>query len=273
MKKQTIFWILAVIITIVTVIYQRKTGPTYPVTRIIDIAGTDIKVSLPRSHGGNTDREISIHVPGDDIDGLIIYKRYKTADPPDTLQMRLQGKELTGYLPHQPPAGKLEYTVILLQNDRSYLVNDVPIIIRFKGSVPAFILIPHILFIFTAQLLSLVAGLFAVYRLRRYKLYGILTIILLFVGGFILGPVIQKYAFGAFWTGFPLGQDMTDNKVLVAILFWILAMAMNIRRDRPVYAWIAALVFFLVNLIPHSMFGSELDYETGVVNTGMIMFY
>jgi hypothetical protein len=273
MKKQTIFWILAVVITISTVIYQRKTGPTYPVNRTVEIGGTDIKVSLPRSHGGNTDREISVTVPGDDIEGLIIYKRFKTADPLDTVRMVMQGQDLIGYLPSQPPAGKLEYTVVLLNDNQAYKVNDVPVIIRFKGSVPAFVLIPHILFIFTAQLLSIVAGLFAVYRLRKYKLYGILTIIFLFVGGFVLGPVIQKYAFGAYWTGFPFGQDMTDNKVLVALLFWILAVVMNIRKDRPAYAWIAAIVFFLVNMIPHSMFGSELDYETGVVNTGMMLLF
>lgn len=273
MKKQTIFWILAVVITIATVIYQRKTGPTYPVERNIELGNTNIEASLPRSHGGSTDREINVTVPGDDIEGLIIYKRFKTADPLDTVRMKLQGQELIGYLPNQPPAGKLEYTVVLLSDNQAYKVNETPVVIRFKGSVPAFVLIPHILFIFTAQMLSLVAGLFAVYRLRRYKLYGILTIIFLFVGGFVLGPVIQKYAFGAYWTGFPFGQDMTDNKVLVALLFWILAVVMNIRKNRPAYAWIAALVFFLVNMIPHSMFGSELDYETGVVNTGMILLF
>ena len=273
MKKQTIFWILAVVITISTVIYQRKTGPTYPVNRTVEIAGADIEVILPRSHGGNTDREITVTIPGDGIDGLIIYKRYKTTDPHDTVRMVKQGQELLGFLPNQPPAGKLEYTVILSDDKQVYPVNKVPVVIRFKGSVPAFVLIPHILFIFIAQLLSLVAGLFAIYRIRRYKLYGILTIIFLLVGGFVLGPVIQKYAFGAYWTGFPFGQDMTDNKVLVALLFWILAVVMNIRKDRPAYAWIAAIVFFLVNMIPHSMFGSELDYETGVVNTGMMLLF
>jgi hypothetical protein len=273
MKKQTIFWILAVVITIATVIYQRKTGPTYPVERNIEIGTTNIEVSLPRSHGGSTDREVSVTVPGDDIGGMIIYKRFKTSDPHDTVRMVRQEQELIGYLPNQPPAGKLEYTVLLLNNNQVYKVNEVPVVIRFKGSVPAIVLIPHILFIFTAQLLSLVAGLFAIYRLRKYKLYGILTIIFLFVGGFVLGPIIQKYAFGAFWTGFPFGQDMTDNKVLVALIFWILAVVMNFRKDRPAYSWIAALVFFLVNMIPHSVLGSELDYETGVVNTGMILLF
>lgn len=273
MKKQTIFWILAVVITIATVIYQRKTGPTYPVEQNIEIGGAKIEASLPRSHGGSTDREVSITVPGNDFGGMIIYKRFKTSDDLDTVAMVLQGQELIGYLPGQPPAGKLEYTVVLLKNEKAYTVNEVPVVIRFKGSVPAFVLIPHILFIFTAQLLSLVAGLFAVYRLRKYKLYGILTIVFLFVGGFVLGPIIQKYAFGAFWTGFPFGQDMTDNKVLVALLCWILAVVMNIRKDRPAYSWIAALIFLLVNMIPHSVLGSELDYETGVVNTGMILLF
>jgi hypothetical protein len=273
MKKQAIFWILAVVISISIAIYQRKTGPTYPVNRVVELDGSSLEVSLPRSHGGDTDREISISIPSGDIQGVIIYKRFKTGDPPDTIQMVVQGQELIGYLPHQPPAGKLEYTVILLQNNRSYRVNEVPVVIRFKGGVPDFVLIPHILLIFTAQILSLVAGLYAIYRLPRYKLYGILTIIFLFCGGFVLGPIIQKYAFGAYWTGFPFGQDLTDNKVLFAMLVWILAVAMNIRKDRPAYSWIAALVFFLVNLIPHSMFGSELDYESGVVTTGMILLF
>ena len=273
MKKQTIFWILAAIITIGTAYYQRKTGPTHPIKHSVDIDGTEITTSLPRSHGGSTDREIDIAVPAADIEGQIIYKRFKTDDLLDTIPMKRQGQVLIGYLPNQPPAGKLEYTVVLSKDGRSYPVNNVPVIIRFKGSVPAFVLIPHILFIFTAQLLSLVAGLFAIYRLPRYKLYGVLTIVFLLLGGFILGPIIQKYAFGAFWTGFPFGQDLTDNKVLVALIFWILAAVMNARKDRPTYTWIAALVFFLVNMIPHSVLGSELDYETGVVNTGLILLF
>ncbi len=41
------------------------------------------------------------------------------------------------------------------------------------------------------------------------------TLGLLLVGGMILGPVVQKYAFGVFWTGVPWGWDLTDNKTLV----------------------------------------------------------
>ncbi len=272
MTKQTIIWILALIITLASAVYQRTTGPTKPVSRKIEIGGETIKASLPRSHGGETDREVRITAQNSRIEGKLIYTRYHTGDRPDTLTMSRLGTDLIAYLPNQPPAGKLEYRVILSSGSREYPLNETPVVIRFKGSVPAWVLIPHILFIFTAELLSLVAGLYAVYRLKKYKLYGVLTVILILIGGFILGPVIQKYAFGQFWTGLPLGQDLTDNKILLAMAFWILAVAMNIRKDRPVFAWIAAIVFILINMIPHSAMGSELDYESGEVVTGMILF-
>ena len=41
-------------------------------------------------------------------------------------------------------------------------------------------------------------------------------LLLLAVGGFILGPLVQNYAFGELWTGVPFGWDLTDNKTLIA---------------------------------------------------------
>lgn len=93
----------------------------------------------------------------------------------------------------------------------------------------------------------------------------------LLLGGMILGPVVQLYAFGDLWTGIPFGWDLTDNKTLIAFLFWIAAVIMNRRKERPVYTIIAAVLLLLIYSIPHSMFGSQLDYNTGNVTQGMIM--
>jgi len=46
---------------------------------------------------------------------------------------------------------------------------------------------------------------------------------------------------------------------------------MNWRKDRPVYTVVAAIVLLLIYSIPHSMFGSQLDYNTGKVMQGMIL--
>ena len=55
----------------------------------------------------------------------------------------------------------------------------------------------------------------AAYRLTVW------TTLMVFAGGLILGPIVQKYAFGAYWTGWPLGNDLTDTKTMGAMLFWL----------------------------------------------------
>jgi hypothetical protein len=184
-------------------------------------------------------------------------------------------EEMKGYfasVPQLPPAGKLQYYIeITDQSGTQVLFRDNPVIIRFKGAVPAWVLTPHIFFMFFAMLISTLAGLLAITGYESQRRYGLITLILLFAGGAILGPVVQYYAFGEFWAGVPFGWDLTDNKTLVSLLFWILAVAMNWRRQRPAYTIIAAVVLLLIYSIPHSMYGSELDFSTGEIKQGMIM--
>jgi hypothetical protein len=87
----------------------------------------------------------------------------------------------------------------------------------------------------------------------------------------VLGPVVQLYAFGDLWTGIPFGWDLTDNKTLIALLFWVLAVIMNRKQERPFYTALAAIVLLLIYSIPHSLFGSELDYNSGQVTQGIIL--
>jgi uncharacterized BrkB/YihY/UPF0761 family membrane protein len=85
---------------------------------------------------------------------------------------------------------------------------------------------------------------------------------LLVVGGLVLGPIVQKYAFDAYWTGWPFGTDLTDNKTAAAFLSWLIVWRYVGRSKQP-WKWVlgAAVVTLAVFLIPHSMFGSQLDYS------------
>ena len=91
----------------------------------------------------------------------------------------------------------------------------------------------------------------------------------LLLGGFLFGPIVQQYAFGQAWTGFPFGMDLTDNKTLIMLVFWLPALVFAL-KERNYKPWIILAVFvtFAVYLVPHSMFGSELDYKKGEVVTG-----
>ena len=169
---------------------------------------------------------------------------------------------LTANLPHQPKAGKLLYKVKLINQSVSIVIPEKPVVIRYKGAVPLFILIPHIIFIFGAMLLSTRTGLEIFNKEPKFKKLTFVTLLFLLIGGGIFGPITQYYAFDAFWTGFPVGYDLTDNKVLIAVIGWIIAAVMIKKSPNP-KRWIAfaSILLFAVFLIPHSTLGSELDYN------------
>ncbi|MBN1154897.1 hypothetical protein JXB12_08290 [candidate division KSB1 bacterium] len=256
-------WLLAFVITISVAILQRLTGPTYPVRGKVTLHDNTISFKLPRTHGGDKDHVFRIHAPDRSIRGEVVYKRYKTNDEWTSIQMFREETDLVGYLPHQPPAGKLEYKVHLTNQDQTVsLTGAESVVIRFKGHVPISILIPHIITIFAAMLMSTRTGLEALHRDRNPQKLTLWTIIFLFVGGIIFGPLVQKYAFGVLWAGFPFGHDLTDNKTLIAFVTWLVAYFISRRRVNG-NGWIvlASATLLVVFLIPHSLLGSELDYS------------
>jgi len=270
MKKETILWILAVVLTLSAAFYQRTTGPTYDKKAKISIEEHEYKFKLPRSNA-ESDCEVSLEIPDNTITASLFYRKYPTNDAWTEIKMLRDGDHLQAYLPQQPPAGKLSYYFVFNSpNDELELYMNEPITIRFKGDVPAWILIPHIFFMFFAMLLSNLSGIMALAGNQKYRYYGLRTFIALFLGGMILGPLVQLYAFGDLWTGVPFGWDLTDNKTLFAFIFWILAVVMNRKKARPIYTIIASIVLLLIYSIPHSMFGSELNQETGKIVQGMI---
>ena len=80
------------------------------------------------------------------------------------------------------------------------------------------------------------------------------TLGFLVLGGFVFGPLMTRYAFNLWWTGWPVGSDMTDNKTLLALLGWIVAAA-GLKWSKSGREWIlaAAALMLAIFLIPHSI--------------------
>jgi hypothetical protein len=287
--KTFLYWFLAIVITLSAAIYQRRTGPTYPKRSEVTVNGVSHDIKLVRSLGLDERPSVRLAVIDSTATARLYYKRFKTDEPYSSADFSYRVIPIESFImnkifgmdamegffatvPQQPPAGKLQYYIEITDNSGTQaLFKEKPIVIRFKGAVPGWVLTPHILFMFFAMLLSTLACLMAIGGRASQKKYGIWTLGLLLAGGMILGPVVQYYAFGEFWTGVPFGWDLTDNKTLVSVLFWILAVAMNYKKPRPGYTIVAALVLLLIYSIPHSMFGSELDFASGEIKQGMII--
>jgi hypothetical protein len=270
MNRTVLFWIIAVIVTIGSAVYQRMTGPTYPVSGSARLGEASLGYRLERSHITDENAPVRIVTADSSVEGTLFWKRLRTDDPFTAVRLERSAGDLVGSLPRQPKAGKLEYYLEMTRGDDLIRIPPSgPISIRFKGDVPIYVIIPHVLAMFMAMLLSTRAGLECFSATPRYKTYATWTLAVMGIGGFILGPIMQWYAFDLWWTGWPFDNDMTDNKTLVAFLGWVAA-AVAVRRSKHPARWVigAAVLMLVVYLIPHSAFGSELDYSTMTTKHG-----
>lgn len=264
MTKKIIFWVLAVIITLFTAYYQRVSGPTYPASGTEMFQGKDIMYKFDRSHTTGENCQVKINIPFENAKATLLWKRYKTNDDWTRVEMSSANGVFTADLPGQPPAAKLEYKVRIVSGNAETTAPDggKTVVIRFKGDVPWYVLIPHIILIFAGMLYSTRAGIEFFNREKNIKILAFWAAGLLLFGGFVLGPLVQKYAFGEYWTGIPFGWDLTDNKMLFAGIAWIVAL-FSLKFSKKPEVWIlgASVATLIIFLIPHSMFGSELDWS------------
>ncbi len=289
--KKVFFWFLAIVLTLSAVIYQRKTGPTYDKKIEVSVNDSIYNLHLIRSIEIGSNTPVKLAVNDQTISAKLYYKRFLTKDSYQAVDFDYKVKPVDSYImnkvfgmtqeqgwfanvPDQAMAGKLQYYFeITDKNGTTEYLKQEPVVIRFKGAVPSNVLAPHIFFMFFAMLLGNLAGILAVFRQKKFKYYTSLTLITLFIGGLILGPWVQYYAFGEAWAGVPFAWDLTDNKTLFAFIFWLLAYFMNRKKERPVYTIVASIVMLLIYSIPHSMYGSQLDPETGEIIQGWIQLF
>ena len=263
---KSFIWIFALLITLGAAYYQRQTGPTHPFKTEINTGIEKFPVVFERSHSGTTDCPVVVQISDLTVKGFLLFRKYPGNDQMSKVEMKREGDKLTALLPNQPPAGKLEYRLDLAKNGTPLKINnDIPVVIRFTGDVPKAILVIHILLMFLAMFFSTATGILALFRVRSFKFFTVLTFAVLFVGGLVFGPIVQKYAFNEWWAGIPFGWDLTDNKTLIAVMVWLMALEMIKKKSAAFWVIIASLVTIAIFSIPHSLYGSQLNPETGKI--------
>ena len=260
--KKSICWLLAVVITLALSIYQRMTGPTYPQKVTVELNGESYQLKLPRS-GVQHDEIVTLKGIPSETKAQMHYRPYPTESDFTTVDFVQKDGALQAALPVQPVAGKLQYYITVGQKDYPA---DEPVVIRFRNDVPAGILIPHILLMFAAMLFAVYTFLLVITR-KEYAKWLKITVATLFIGGFIFGPLVQHAAFGPWWTGFPYGTDLTDNKTLLSFLFFVAALVTLKWKYNKWVVGLAVLFMVIIFSIPHSAFGSEYDYTTQQLGT------
>jgi hypothetical protein len=288
LKIGLVLWVVAFLLAASAMIYQRATGPTYPLKRTLTLDGKEHKYEFLRSHETGDGAPVSLSFPHEapPLKATLHWRRFPKKEDYQAVPMQetrvrtttkgdegqLTTSQITKYeavLPPQPAAGKVEYyvTVDLPQGTQRLPAGGDTVVLRYKDPVPDTVLIPHVTAMILVIIVGMRAGLSAVFQPSTTRRYAWVALTLMTVGGMTLGPIVQKYAFGEYWTGFPNGGDWTDNKMLFMWIAWLVACVVLGASTKPVTkigraaTFIAALVMTGVYLIPHSMGGSQLDYS------------
>lgn len=273
-------WAIAALLTLATFTYQDKTGPTEPLTGTVVTGAGPVTFEFLRSETIGTDLSVILVGPvPSGVGGYVRYRRYKSNDAWRTTPLTAQtftfsrrGSSATidgvgAKLPSlHERAGKYEYFVFVSDGTSKpfSVTGKKAILARYKAPVPTPVLLVHILVIFLSMCFAIRTVFEAMRRHGEWEWLIWATIASLVVGAFILGPLVQWYAFGVLWSGIPFGWDWTDNKVLLELIAWGVAAWLNrggSRNRASVFA--AGAVTLLVYFIPHSVFGSEYNYVKG----------
>jgi hypothetical protein len=274
-----LLWILSALLAIACFAFQDRTGPTKPLVGDVPTEAGTVYFKFLRSETIGKDLLIMLVDPiPEGISAYVRYRRYKSNDDwseapmiPGTFEFSRRGvsESVEGAGAALPSlrerAGKYEYFVYIDDGsgEPTSVTGDQPVTARYKADVPILVLFLHIIVVFLSMMMAIRTVLEALIN-GNYKWMIWATLVSLLFGAFLLGPMVQWYAFGVWWSGIPFGYDWTDNKVLLELIFWLPALFLNLgdrRRRWPVY--LAGVVTLLVFYIPHSLFGSEFDYRTG----------
>jgi uncharacterized membrane protein YidH (DUF202 family) len=279
------FWkiLVAFLFTLLLLGFARRTTMVRSVHKIVEQQGVLINHHTVPKQLGDEVPTISARVTGAS-DVKLVYKIGKDGELQSVPMNPKPGEEnvFTTFIPHYPKATNAWYYIEAIKRTEDAEVkvtlpdksshNFKPILLKFEGKVPTFIIIPHVLCNFGAIFFA-VLTLFSAVNIRKGRKtlresikFPLLTFILLFLGFIPFGIAMNHFAFGATWEAFPFGKDVTDNKSQIILLFWLVTLFLvkgtlfrkderkNLISDRG-YSTMVIIVFIItiaMYAIPHS---------------------
>jgi hypothetical protein len=281
---------ICIILTILIFISARYFGPNREYTIEGTLGNATVQHTAPRGHDfaipgdrdkpieeirelGRTHLDVTVKPApeeGNDL-GLRLQLKLQSADQWDTYPVSEvmpgeDGAMLFRYkVPGFPWTSRVDYRFVTAGEGGERIVlareNDEPMMLKFKGPVPGWVWIPHVLFMFAGICFLMMAMWGAIGQIggreepktARLAWWAWAA---MFIGGVPIGCMMNYYAFNVLWEAVPFGNDITDNKTQVALVFWGLAAIFLTRRPgrhAGLFALGAGLLSLAMYLIPHSI--------------------
>lgn len=251
MKQNIILWIAAAVITFIAGFLQSRISGDYPVSGSFGIEGKEIGYKLDRVSYGDKDYRFSLRSEIKNLEGTVNW-RPAGARKWESLELSGSGEIISGKIPVQKPATKVEYYVTVNYNSKSYNIpqNNKPVTLTFYGNIPSSISFYYWSTLLGLVLLSVRTGLEYFHHPGKIKKLNIFTLIFAVVNVFAFHPLRTTYKLGAVGkTVIPITEMFQLSSVLLAVT-WIIATALifntkNYRIWAPAAAIVTLLIFEL----------------------------
>ena len=267
-----LLWILALLITCSAAYYQRISSPTYPSLVVIPVEMQKYPVTFIHSHTGKSDCPIILQIGDIAVKGELSYRKYPSQSEMTKLEMKREGDKLVASIPNQSSGVKIEYQVELSKNGAQLKYSSLkPTILLFEGEIPKFPFFMNLAVLGLAMLLSSWTGLLALFGFGSSRFFSMLTFIGFVVGGFVIAPIVHKYAVNDWWTGFPIGYSLNNNKFFLASLVWLVVVVTIQRKYNKIISVMAAILTLVIFLIPSTFVENEVVVPVAKAVKGFIL--
>ncbi len=261
--KNTLSWFVSVMVALSVALFQFIMGITDPLPVKVNTGEQSIRCNLIRTYIGNSDCPVILPMGDITVSGYLLYRAYPSNNEMSKVVFNREGDKLVTALPHQPPSKKLEYKIVLEREGKSINVNaGNPVIMTFLGKVPLYLLaLQSLLVLFTLILVSW-SAILAVSGDKTYR--GLIYLIFLLLAGIVLfvQPLIHNYSLNKWWTSMPVSWELGDNKLLIALIIWLIIAYYNFKRGRPALVIISSIITVILFSIPHGFPGVQRDHVT-----------
>lgn len=250
-------WALALVLALAGLFIQRLLSSELPLSLAVDWEGRPVRAELARVHVGPGDQRFMVEGVAGTWTGELIWRPAGGEEAFMRAPLRNLGSLMTGEIPVQPRGRRAEYRLEITGREGTLrLPEHGTVFTRFRGTVPFWVSLSHVLLLALGLLFAMRAGLEAL-ALGEHALSLAGAALFAFLGGgLIAGPLMKHHAYGLLWAGPPFGLDSTDTKTVLVVLAWLLPLVLR-ARGRRARRWIvlAAALTLAAFLIPHSSFG------------------
>jgi len=236
-KNTIVRIIISAVLTIVLLGVSRKMSTRNPQEVISEFDG------IKATHTTITESKlgvmpvVTVNLVGDQaaqVGGVLYYSVDKGIEQ-TSIMNHSDDMTLVGNLPAGEIGERLVYRIELTKDgdlkasmapakERGYLL-------KYKGPVSAFVLIPHIVLMFAGVFCSFMALFYGFdlmlgkKKVKQAAIAVLLSFFCGFIGGVLIGIEVTHEVFGGSgWGGWPVGNDVTDTKTEIFLLFWLVTM-------------------------------------------------